>query len=186
MKYSFNIFSSLIIILAILGVYLITCSDLKVSRIYDYHLLYILAGGIVWSLYLCYYRMNSERIDIKDNYLFVGIAMSLVYLIISIANKEISSLKELTNVNFFALLLLALIVDVGVLFTFYKGINIVGYSKASVVLMLAPLLTTITMGLMMQEHISVLQWIGCGLIFIANIAMVSKDLINEDERQIFY
>lgn len=182
----FTLVGSVIVVLAIVGVYLITSNDFTIATNYDYHLIYVTIGALIWAIYLCYYRKQEENLNTKDTFLIIGIFLTLFYTIILLNNKDLETIKNIDNTSIFTILLLATIVDVGFIFTFYKGVEIIGCNRASIVLMLSPALTTITLSMILNKEVLKIQWIGCGLILLANITLVSKDLIDEDEREFYY
>ncbi len=182
----FNLVGSVVVVLAIVGVYLIISNDFSISTSYDYHLIYVTIGALIWAAYLTYYRKQEENLNIKDTFLIIGIFLTIFYTIILLNTKELAIIKTIDNTSIFTILLLALIVDVGFVFTFYKGVEIIGCNKASIVLMLSPALSTITLAMILNKEVLKIQWIGCGLILLANIVLVSKDLIDEEENEFYY
>ncbi|MBE6124235.1 MAG: DMT family transporter [Erysipelotrichaceae bacterium] len=181
----FNLVGSMVVIFAIMGVYLITVNDFELPAAYDHKLVYVFLGAITWAGYLIYYRKQEENLNIKDTFLVVGIFLTLFYLIVMIKGNYLDMVKTVEANMFFMILLLALIVDVGFIFTFYRGVEIIGCNRAGIVLMLCPVLTTVTLAMLANKEVQKIQWIGCGLVILANIIQVSKDLIDE-EGTIYY
>lgn len=181
----FTLMGSMIVIMAIMGVYLITVNDFNIDSEYDYHLIYVFIGALIWALYLIYYRKQEENLNTKDTFLIIGLFLSVFYFVMMLNNKEIEMLKSVDSTSFVMILLISLIVDVGFIFTFYRGVEIIGCNRSGIVLMLCPVLTTVTSAMILNKEVLKIQWIGCGLILLSNIIQVSKDLINEEER-IYY
>lgn len=181
----FTLIGSMIVIMAIMGVYLITVNDFSIDTGYDYHLVYVFIGALIWALYLIYYRKQEENLNTKDTFLIIGLFLSIFYFVMMLNNKEIEMLKSVDSTSFVMILLISLIVDVGFIFTFYRGVEIIGCNRSGIVLMLCPVLTTVTSAMILNKEVLKIQWIGCGLILLSNIIQVSKDLINEEER-IYY
>lgn len=181
----FTLIGSMIVIMAIMGVYLITVNDFSIDTGYDYHLVYVFIGALIWALYLIYYRKQEENLNTKDTFLIIGLFLSVFYFVMMLNNKEIEMLKSVDSTSFVMILLISLIVDVGFIFTFYRGVEIIGCNRSGIVLMLCPVLTTVTSAMILNKEVLKIQWIGCGLILLSNIIQVSKDLINEEER-IYY
>lgn len=181
----FTLMGSMIVIMAIMGVYLITVNDFSIDTGYDYHLVYVFIGALIWALYLIYYRKQEENLNTKDTFLIIGLFLSVFYFVMMLNNKEIEMLKSVDSTSFVMILLISLIVDVGFIFTFYRGVEIIGCNRSGIVLMLCPVLTTVTSAMILNKEVLKIQWIGCGLILLSNIIQVSKDLINEEER-IYY
>lgn len=177
----FTLIGSMIVIMAIMGVYLITVNDFSIDTGYDYHLVYVFIGALIWALYLIYYRKQEENLNTKDTFLIIGLFLSIFYFVMMLNNKEIEMLKSVDSTSFVMILLISLIVDVGFIFTFYRGVEIIGCNRSGIVLMLCPVLTTVTSAMILNKEVLKIQWIGCGLILLSNIIQVSKDLINEEE-----
>ena len=81
-------------------------------------------------------------------------------------------------------ILLALIVDVCCVFTYYRGLEKIESTKANMVLLMTPFISVLSSYMLLNQKINTVQIIGCVIVVVINMVMVSKDLI-EDEKDPF-
>jgi drug/metabolite transporter (DMT)-like permease len=171
--------------LGLLGVYLITMNNYNIVTDFSSSssIFYLAAIG-VWALFSVLYRKNIENMDIHEGFVYITFIMFILYLLTSIKTGQLQEFSSLSFDEVATTILLALIVDVCCVFTYYRGLEKIESTKANMVLLMTPFISVVSSYVLLNQEINTVQIIGCIIVVIINIVMVSKDLI-EDEKDPF-
>ena len=183
-KSLWSYFKLLGIPLGLVGVYLITMNNFNIEADFSSSGWYYLAAVGVWAIFSVLYRKNIENMDIYEGFVYITFIMFILYLVTAMRTGQINEFSSLSFDEIATTILLALIVDVCCVFTYYKGLEKIDSSKANIVLLMTPFISVMASSTLLEDKINKIQIIGCIIVVVLNIVLVSKDLI-EDERDPF-
>ena len=184
-KSLWSYFKVIAIPIGLVGVYLITMNNMNIDLDFSSSMKYYLGAVGVWAVFSVIYRKNIENMDIHEGFIYITFIMFILYLVTSMRTGQLSLLSSLTFDQIATSVLLSLIVDVCCVFTYYKALEHIDFSKANMILLLTPFISVLSSSMLLGEKVNTVQIVGCVIVVIVNVILVSKDLL-DDERDPFF
>jgi drug/metabolite transporter (DMT)-like permease len=130
----------------------------SIGKINGFGILMGLGAAFVYSIYIMIGNRMLKKIPPLITSAFVALFSSVTVLSTGLVMKDI-------NFNFekgvwFPILGLVLLSTVLAILTFFRGMEILGPTKASIISMLEPVFTVIFSTILLHEHMTMLQLIG--------------------------
>jgi drug/metabolite transporter (DMT)-like permease len=130
----------------------------SIGKINGFGILMGLGAAFVYSIYIMIGNRMLKKIPPLITSAFVALFSSVTVLSTGLVMKDISFNFE--KEVWFPILGLVLFSTVLAILTFFKGMELLGPTKASIISMLEPVFTVIFSAILLYEHMTVLQLIG--------------------------
>lgn len=139
------------------------------EKINVYGLLLAAASGLVYSLYITMGNRVVKQLPVIVTSAFVTLFASFSFLVIGIATDSVTF--QLPAQAWLAVAGVALFSTIIAIFTFFRGIELIGSTRASILSMAEPLTTIGFSAVLFSERLSWLQLIG-GLAVLGGALLV--------------
>ncbi len=172
-----NILSMLI---SIMGLVLVLYQGLEASSTFG--IVVILCAALIYSCYIVYgNRVVRQHSSILTSG-FVSMFSALVLGSVGIITGSIG--VAFTPITWISILGLSFISTIMAILAFFKGLEIVGSTKASIISMVEPLFTILLTSQFFSEGLTPLQWVGAIAVLGGSIyAAIEKDAVKEEAPQ---
>ncbi len=159
---------SVAILLSILGCYFV----LDISASFKFDIIGILSGlgAAIW--YAFYIKISEKvlhKIEPIQATTYISLGAGLTFLLIAAFNNEIT--LPTSTQAWTAIIGISVLSTVIPITLFFKGINILGAHRASIISTLEPVFTSMLGALLLQETFSTIQFIGAVAIIAAVVVI---------------
>lgn len=121
-----------------------------------------------------YKKINHDISVVRINRDLDYIALA-IYTAFLICTKEFIALFTLDISIVIKVALVAIIIDVGTILTYYVAIRIISGVKCSILSLLSPIIAFILSYLWLKERINLMQLSGCILLFVSSLVLLIKE-----------
>lgn len=165
-----QIFSS--IGLATIG--LIMVLGTSFNNINSYGVMLAFGAALVYSVYIVLGNRVVKQLPVMVTSAFVTLFASISYLVVGISTFNIK--LDLTVEAWMAVAGVALFSTILAIFTFFRGIELIGSTKASILSMIEPLVTIAFSALLFYERLSLLQVLGGIFVLLSSVYVVTAEV----------
>ena len=108
----------------------------------------------------------------------------LLQTLFLISTKEFSQLFSLNIMIIIKVALVAILIDIGTILTYYVAIRIISGVKCSILSLLSPIIAFTLSFLWLKERITLMQLSGCILLFASSLVLIVKEYIETKNNNI--
>lgn len=155
---------------ALIGVFLIVYSNGIEANLKG--VAFVMASSLIYSIYITLSKITVENVDPGAMGFYVMLSTAFTFFIVgtSTGNLQIN----LTLKIFLLSLLTALIPTVIAIVTFFKGLKLIGASRASIISTFEPLVAVMFGFLLLGETLSITQIFG-GIMILTSVLILKKE-----------
>ena len=155
---------------ALIGVFLIVYSNgIEVNL---KGVAFIMASSFIYSIYITLSKITVKNVDPRTMGVYVMLSAAFTFFMIGTSTGALQI--NLTLKLFLLSLLLALIPTVIAIVTFFKGLELIGASRASIISTFEPLVAVIFGFLLLGETLSIAQILG-GIMILTSVLILKKE-----------
>jgi len=155
---------------ALIGVFLIVYSNGIEANLKG--VAFVMASSFIYSIYITLSKITVKNVDPGAMGFYVMLSTAFTFFIVgtSTGNLQIN----LTLKIFLLSLLIALIPTVIAIVTFFKGLKLIGASRASIISTFEPLVAVMFGFLLLGETLSIVQIFG-GIMILTSVLILKKE-----------
>lgn len=169
----FNKYVIIALIVSLIGTYFTTVGDSNINI--DFGAILIIVSCIFWGIYMTIYKKINDKISVvRINRDLDYIALA-IYTLFLISTRELSGLFSLDISIIGKVALVAILIDVGTILTYYVAIRIISGVKCSILSLLSPIIAFTLSYLWLKERINLIQFSGCVLLFASSLVLLMKE-----------
>lgn len=174
-KEFFNKYVILALVISLVGTYFTAGFGMEASI--DIGAILVIISSLCWGIYMTFYRSIDKAVSVVRINRDLDYIALLIYTVIMIISNEFMSLFTLDLGILLKMVLVAVFVDVGTILTYYVAIRIISGVKCSILSLLSPIIAFFLSYLWLGERISVLQLVGCILLFASSLVLIIKEYV---------
>lgn len=169
----FNKYVIVALVVSLIGTYFTTVGDSNINI--DFGAILIIISCIFWGIYMTIYKKINNGISvvrINRDLDYIALAIYTLFLVLT---KEFNELFTLDIGIVIKVALVAIIIDVGTILTYYRAIRIISGVKCSILSLLSPIIAFTLSYLWLKERINLTQLGGCILLFASSLVLLMKE-----------
>ena len=170
------------LIVSLIGTYLTTVGDNNINI--DFGAILIIISCVFWGMYMTMYKKINDSISVvrvSRDLDFVALSIYTLFLLLT---QEFNQLFALDIMIIIKVSLVAILIDIGTILTYYVAIRIISGVKCSILSLLSPIIAFTLSFLWLKERITLMQLGGCILLFASSLVLIIKEYMEAKKDRI--
>lgn len=159
--------------LGLAGLYFLTLAGSGSGKaINPWYVLLIIGCSAVYAIHLTLYQKLLGGTNSRTNTLYVLTTMAVIYTVIELVQHQTAGVAAVPAFSWLLIVMMALVSTALARLLMFEGLALIGGTQVALIGIGEPVIVLFTSVLLLNEHLSLSQWIGAGLV-IFSIALAA-------------